>query len=611
MFGKFEASAAVRRRITIGVAIAVAGIMLLALRLWDLQVIRGEQMATLSESNRIRLRRVAATRGRVVDRNGKVLIDSQASFDAVLVPEDSRDLASTVELLAQFLHQSAGETQTILDRASGRPPFQEVLVKRNLDFDEVAALETNQFQLPGVSLRITPSRNYPYGPLLAHVLGYTGEVTQEELDRDRRYRPGDVVGKAGLEKAWEPYLRGIHGGQQVEVDALGRELRVLDEEEAIPGHTLVLSIDLDLQQAAESALGEEAGSIVVLDPRNGDVLAMVSEPSFDPNEFTGGIKPERWKELTNHPRHPLNARATQGQYPPGSTFKIIMAAAALDEGVINPFTSIRCTGHLPFGNHDFRCWKKGGHGSMNVHEALVNSCDVFFYQVGQRLGVDTIARYARAFGLGEPTGIEIGTERGGTIPDSAWKKRVFKQPWYAGETLSVAIGQGYVTATPLQMAEAAATIARGVRYKPRVLQRVEAIDGSLVKSVEPELVAKLPVRDTVLKEVQDALADVVARGTGKKGGLKEIAVAGKTGTSQVVTLGKERIPAAKLQWQQRDHAWFVAYAPAEDPTIAIATLVEHAAGGGGGAVAAPVTKQVLEAYFRLQEQRELAHYAQN
>lgn len=610
MYGKYEASPAVRRRVTIAVGFIIAGVLLLALRLWTLQVIRGDQMATLSENNRIRLRRVPATRGRVVDRNGKVLIDSQASFDAVLVPEDARDLPATVEALAQFLHQSAGETQAILNRAAGRPPFEEVVVKRNLDFDEVAALETRQLELPGVSLRITPSRSYPHGPMLAHVLGYVGEATQEELDKDRHYRSGDVVGKAGLEKAWERYLRGVHGGQQVEVDALGRELRVLEEEEAIAGHTLVLSIDLDLQQAAEKALGEEAGSIVALDPRNGDVLAMVSRPGFDPNEFTGGIKPERWRELTAHPRHPLNARATQGQYPPGSTFKIIMAAAALEEGVINPFTRIHCSGQLPFGNHVFRCWKKGGHGSMNVHDALVHSCDVFFYQVGQRLGIDAIARYARAFGLGAPTGIEIGTERAGIIPDSEWKKRVFKQPWFAGETLSVAIGQGYVTTTPLQMAEAAATIATGQRFKPRLVQRVEALDGSLVRTVDPDHVAKLPVRDTAIAQIREALIDVVARGTGKKATVAGVAVAGKTGTSQVVTLGKERVAATKLPWNQRDHAWFVAYAPAEDPTIAIATLVEHAP-GGGGAVAAPVTQQVLQEFFRLREERELARYAQN
>jgi penicillin-binding protein 2 len=610
MFGVHEISPAVRRRVAFCTAAAALGILLLALRLWDLQVIRGEQMAILSENNRIRLRRVPATRGRMVDRSGKVLVDSQASFEAVLVPEDARDLPSTVEVLAQSLHQSVSDTQATLERSAGRPPFQEVLIKRNLSFDEVAAIETHQLELPGVTLRVTPSRIYPYGAVLAHVLGYVGEATQDELERDPHYRSGDVVGKAGLEKAWEADLRGIHGGQQVEVDALGRELRVLDEEEAIPGHTLVLSIDLDLQQAAEAALGDEAGAIVALDPHTGDVLAMVSRPAFDPNEFTGGIKPDRWRELTQAPRRPLNARATQGQYPPGSTFKLIMATAALEEGIVNPFTRVHCSGHLQFGTHDFRCWKKGGHGSMNVHDALVNSCDVFFYEVGERLGIDSIARYAREFGLGAPTGIEIGNERAGIIPDSEWKKRVFKQPWFAGETLSAAIGQGYVTATPLQMAEAAATIATGVRYKPRLVNRVEAIDGSTVQTIAPQVAGKLAVRDTVLKQVREGLIDVVAHGTGKRAALPNVTVAGKTGTSQVVTLGAERIPAAKLKWEQRDHAWFVAYAPAEDPAIAVATLVEHAE-GGGGAVAAPVTKQVLEAFFRLRHEREPTRYAQN
>jgi penicillin-binding protein 2 len=610
MFGPHEASPAVRRRVALCAAGAVVAVLLLGARLWHLQIIRGDEMVALSENNRIRLRRVAATRGRVVDRHGKVLIDSQASFDAVLVSEDAPDLEHTVELLSQFLDQSAGETQAILARAAKRPPFEEVLIKRNLDFDEVAAIETHQLEIPGVSLRITPSRAYPYGSMLAHVLGYVGEVTQAEIDAGRNYRPGDMIGKAGLEKSWEPYLRGEHGGQQVEVDALGRELRVLNEAEAVPGHTLVLAVDLELQQAAEQALGGRAGAVVALDPRNGDVLAMVSQPSFDPNEFTGGIAPALWRELTRHERHPLNSRAIQGMYPPGSTFKIIMAAAALEEGIINPFTRIGCSGGLPFGNHTFRCWKRGGHGSVNVHEALVHSCDVFFYKVGQRLGVDAIARYAREFGLGAPTGIDLGNERGGVVPDTAWKKRALKQPWYAGETLSVAIGQGYVTATPLQMALATATIASGVRYQPRLVQRVEALDGTVVRTVEPRQVSRLPVRDTVLQQVREGLVDVVARGTGSKAKLVDVAVAGKTGTSQVVSLGKTRLKPHQMKWNQRDHAWFVAYAPAEEPTIAVATLVEHA-DGGGGAIAAPLTHDVLEAYFRLRDAREETRLAQN
>lgn len=610
MFGAHEVSPAVRRRISLCAAVAVGAMLLLGARLWNLQVLRGEELAALSENNRVRLRRLPATRGRVVDRTGKVLIDSQASFDAVLVAEDARDLPTVVETLAQHLGQSTAETQAILDRASGRPAFQEVLVKRNLTFDEVAAIETHQFELPGVSLRVTPSRHYPQGTTLAHVLGYVGEVTPEEVARDKRYRPGDAIGKAGVERAWEADLRGIDGGQQVEVDALGRERRVLDEVDAVPGHTLVLSIDLDLQHAAEAALGEEAGAIVALDPRNGDVLAMVSLPAFDPNDFTGGIKAARWRELTRHPRHPLTARATQGQYPPGSTFKIIMAAAALEEGVVNPFTHIGCRGALWYGNHNFRCWRRGGHGAPNVHEAMVGSCDVFFYQVGARLGVDTIARYARAFGLGAPTGLDLGGERGGLIPDTAWKQRALKAPWYKGETLSVAIGQGYVTSTPLQMAVATAAIATGRRPQPRLVQRVEALDGTAVREIAPAPGEPLPLRETVLRQVQDSLVDTVGRGTGNKANLRDVAVAGKTGTSQVVKIGAVRLKPSQMKWNQRDHAWFVAYAPAEDPTIAIATLVEHAP-GGGGAVAAPITRQVLETYFRLQAEREAVRLAQN
>ncbi len=611
MFGTYEVSPAVRRRLGVCSAVAVSGLVLLLGRLWVLQVLRGEEMAALSENNRIRLRRVPGTRGRVVDRFGRVLIDSEASFDALLVPEDTPDLELTIETLAHFLDQSAGDTQAVLDRATGRPPFQEILVKRDLDWEEVVALETHHLDLPGVSLRITPRRSYPEGPVLAHVLGYVGEVGQEDL-ADTRYRAGDLVGKAGLEKAWESYLRGVHGGQQVEVDAFGRELRVLEEAEAIPGNTLVLSIDLDVQRVAEEALGGRAGSVVVIDPRTGEVLAMVSHPSFDPNEFTRGIRSSEWDELIADPRHPLTPRATQGQYPPGSTFKIIVATAALEEGIINPFTRISCSGKIRFGGRDFRCWKQGGHGSLDLHGALVQSCDVFFYQVGQRLGVDTIAEYARAFGLGLETGIKLGHEKAGTIPDSAWKGRRFKQPWYKGETLSVAIGQGYVTATPLQMAQVIAAVATGVRYRPRLVQRIEAPDGSVMHTFEPEEVARLHVRSTVLAQIQAALRDVVngARGTGKRAALAGVTVAGKTGTSQVVALAQERVRKTDLAWRQRDHAWFVAYAPAEEPEVAVAALVEHVE-GGGGAVAAPVVRDVLEAFFRFRQERDPTRYAQN
>jgi penicillin-binding protein 2 len=601
-----------RRRLNVALGAGLLGFLLLLARLWDLQILRGDEMRTLSENNRIRLNRVQATRGTVVDRYGRVLVDSRPSFDAVLVPEDAHNVELTIENLAQFLGQSTADMHALVAQTAARPPFAQLIVKRDLSREEVVALETHQLDLPGVSLQITPRRSYPLGAKLAHLLGYVGEASPQDLEADPRDRMGDLVGKAGLEKRWESHLRGVDGGQQIEVDALGRKLRVLREVEEVPGNTVKLTIDLDLQAAASQALGDHDGALVALDPNSGEILALVNQPSFDPNVFARGVHHDEWRALLLDKHRPLNNRAVQGQYPPGSTFKVVVATAALEEGIINPFTRIYCPGGLQFGNHYFRCWKKGGHGSMNLHEAIVQSCDVFFYQVAQRLGIDPIAKYARAFGLGLPTGIDLEHERPGTIPDTAWKRRRFKQPWYAGETLSAAIGQGYVTATPLQMANMIATAAVGKRYRPHFVEQIETPDGAVAHTEQPELSGTLKVRDTTLAQVREALRDVVNtdRGTGKKARLKEVEAAGKTGTSQVVKMGKERLKPSQMPWQQRDHAWFVAYAPVEAPEIAVACLVEHAE-GGGGAVAAPVVHDVLQAYFQLKKDRENGKYAQD
>jgi penicillin-binding protein 2 len=606
-----EVPVVLRRRLSVALAITLLGFLGLLSRLWYLQIMQGDEMRLSSENNRIRLHRVQATRGTVVDRFGRVLIDSRPSFDAVLVPEDSPNLDLTIENLAGFVNQGTADLHALL-KGSTRPPFQEVTVKRDLGFEEVAAIETHQLDLPGVSLQITPRRSYPLGPTLAHLLGYVGEASPDDLQHDARYRMGDMLGKSGLEKRWEPFLRGVNGGQQVEVDSVGRKLRVLREVEEVPGDIVKLSIDLDLQQATTAALGDRDGSVVVLDPNSGEILAYVNHPSFDPNVFARGVRSQEWRALLADKHRPLNNRAIQGQYPPGSTFKFIVAAAALEEGIINPFTHINCPGGLKFGAHYFRCWKKGGHGPVSLHEALVQSCDTFFYQVAQRLGIELIAEYARKFGLGVSTGIDLEHEKSGTIPDSAWKRRRFKQPWYAGETLSAAIGQGYVTATPLQMANAVAMLATGKRYRPHFVMQVETPEGEVVHREVPEEIGALTMRPTSLKQIRDALRDVVAteRGTGKKARLRGVDVAGKTGTSQVVKLGKERLKPSKIPWQHRDHAWFVAYAPAEAPEIAVAVIVEHA-DGGGGAVAAPLTHEVLEKYFELKHERDQRNYAQN
>jgi penicillin-binding protein 2 len=595
-----------RRRLAVAVAMVIVVFSLTLVRLWRLQISEGEQYRSLSENNRIRLKRVRATRGVILDRNGQVVVDNRPSFDLVLVPEDAKDVPRTIEVLTRLLGPSAGDLEATVAAARNRPPFEGIVLVRDLDWESTVKIETHQFQLPGVSVQVGPRRTYPDGEMAAHLFGYVGEVNQDEMQSRSGYHLGDLIGKAGVERYWEDYLRGVDGGQQVEVDALGRKLRVLSEVPETPGHNLVLTIDRQLQLAAERALEKREGAVVAIDPRNGDVLAIASRPAYDPNIFARGIRREEWRGLTEDPLHPMNSRALQGTYPPGSTFKMIMAAAALEEGVVTPFTRIHCGGGLFFGNRVFRCWRRGGHGSVNLHDALVRSCDVFFYQVGQRLGVDTIAEYAHRFGLGAPTDIGFQHEARGIIPSSEWKLGRFGEPWYPGETLSVAIGQGYVTTTPLQMANAVAALANGgTVYKPRIVQRAQNPDGEVALAPEPTTLGALGLKKSTVLQIRDALFGVVnARdGTGTRARLPDVEVGGKTGTSQVTRLGPKQTNPMKIPRKYRDHAWFIAFAPVASPEIAIAVLAEHA-GEGGGKVAAPIARAVLARYFGLDEDDE-------
>src|SRR5215475_9632283 len=586
------------RRVAVASAIVLLAFVGIVVRLVSLQVVQGAEMRSISEHNRIRLVRVPAARGVVYDRYGELLIDNRPSFDVVYVPEDARGRPGVVRTLATRLNEPEDAVVERLRAPSKRPPYAGIVVARDLDWSGVVALETHQLELPGVSVRVGPRRYYPYGPLAAHLLGYVGEVSESELARgeDEDIRGGDVVGKANLERAWDHELRGRPGGQQVEVDALGRRVRVLEEVPDVAGDNLVLTLDRDLQEEAEDALGDRSGAVVALDPRNGDVLVLASRPAYDPNLFSRGIRHAEWRSLVQDPLKPLSNRAVQGQYHPGSTFKVVVAAGGLERGVITPSTGAYCRGGMPFGNHFFRCWRHGGHGHVRLHEAIVQSCDVFFYQAGQRLGVDLIADYARRLGLGLSTGIRLEHEKAGTIPDSQWKQRRFHRPWFAGETLSVAIGQGYVTATPLQMANLAATIANGgTRYRPRYVKRILAPDGTVRAEVQPDVLGQSGISAKTLQEVRTGMRDVVMtdRGTGKAARVRGVEVAGKTGTAQAVALRGSNRHARGT----RDHAWFIAFAPVANPEIAIAVLVEHG-GGGGGKLAAPIAKQVLERYFR-------------
>jgi penicillin-binding protein 2 len=585
-----------RRLVVVG-AVAALVVALLVSRLWYLQIMRGEENRRISESNRIRLTRLPAARGLVYDRFGELLVDNRPSFDVLLVPEDARDRGATLAMLAEHLGEPVEELDRRLRAPSRRPPYAGVVVERDLEWDDVVALETHQLDLPGVSIQVQPRRAYPHGALASHLLGYVGEANDRELTDDPRRRPGDVIGKGGLERVWDHELRGTAGGQQVEVDALGRRVRVLEEVPDVPGDTLVLTLDRDLQETAERALGDLRGALVALDPRDGEILAMVSKPAYDPNLFARGILAAEWKALTTDPWHPLTNRATQGTFAPGSIFKVAVAAGLLAEDVVTPHNHVFCPGGTQFGNRWFRCWNRNGHGSVDLNTGIMQSCDVYFYLMGQRLGIDRLAEYVRRFGLGFPTGVALPHEAAGIIPDTAWKRRRFDAPWYPGETLSVAIGQGYVTVTPLQMATMVATIANGgTRYRPQYVKRVEAPDGTVRREMVPEVLGFAAVGPEVLAQVRKGMEAVVMseRGTGKRARVPGVAVAGKTGTAQVVSLSEASGKGGKER--TRDHAWFVAYAPADAPTIAVACLVEHA-GGGGGAIAAPIVGQVLTRYF--------------
>src|SRR5262247_1900821 len=528
-----------RARLLYLLLILVFGALLI--RLFFLQVVDGERYTFLSENNRVRIKRIPGTRGMVLDRQGQLLIDSRPSFDLLFVPEDSEEPEKTLRLLARYLGRDDQELLTVLEENKKRPAFEELVLGRDVDWSTVVAVEAHQLDLPGVTLRTRPRRSYVQGPVAAHVLGYMGEIGLRQLKvlKDQGYVVGDEIGQYGLERRWEEILRGQSGGQQVEVDALGRRVRVLHEVPDVPGYTVHLTLDRELQETAFEALNGKEGTIVALDVNSGAILAMVSTPAFDPNVFARGIKAEEWTGLVKDQLRPLSNRATQGQFPPGSTFKIIMAIAALEEGVINPESFIQDPGFFPFGNRSFRDWKKGGHGSVNLHRAIVESCDTYFYQLGPKLGIDRIAKWARAFGLGERTGIALDDERSGTIPDTEWKMKRFRQPWFPGETVSVSIGQGYVTVTPLQLANMMAAVANGGKlFRPYLVSKVESVDGTSVREYGPELIRTIDLKPDTLNRVRGALADVVsgAGGTGGAARTPIIQVAGKTGTAQVIEM---------------------------------------------------------------------------
>jgi penicillin-binding protein 2 len=589
-----------QRLIMLMVAVSLAA-MVLFLRLFYLQVIKGQEFRRLSLNNSIRLQSIDAPRGFIFDRHGDLLVDNRPSFDLYISLKDARPLPETLQRLSPHTGMAVEALTLKVDALRGARSLNPVLIERDIGRDALAMVESHRYDLPGIDVQIRPLRNYIFPNFAAHLLGYIGEANPKELQRreNAELRMGDQIGKFGVEKSMEDYLRGERGGRQVEVNANGQVVRVLHTVHARSGHNLFLTIDRTLQKRAEELFVGEAGAVVAVDPTNGEILALASSPSFDQNDFITGLSTEKWRALIENPDRPLNNKAIQGEYPPASTYKIITALAGLQEGVITPDETLFCPGHYRFGNRTYRCWRRGGHGRVDLIQAIARSCDVYFYQVGQRLGIDRLAFYASAAGLGKRTGIALDHESRGLVPTAAWKKKRTGIAWQEGETLSVAIGQGFNLATPLQMAMFAAAVANGgKRYQPLLVKQIAIPEAASPSERPPRMVGHLPVSDTNLALVKQGMWEVVQgeRGTARIARLKQIDISGKTGTAQVVSLDHlEKETVDKDARRYKDHAWFIAYAPSEAPRIAIAVIVEH--GEHGSSAAAPIARELVRTYL--------------
>lgn len=574
---------------------------ILILRLWFLQILNGSTYRTKSENNRIRVCTISPFRGIIYDRNGELLVANRPSYDLYVIPEEVQDRAHLLQSLNRFVGLELQPAGQKLDKGSRRYPFRPICLKRDMSRDELALIETHRFNLPGVMIKVKPQRHYVCENLASHLLGYLGEVNERQLRRGRYpgTRPGDLIGKSGVEEKWQTVLSGMPGGEQVEVDAAGRKIRVISMKPPVSGKNIYLTIDKALQTTAEKALAGKKGAIVAMDPNNGEILALVSSPPFDPNLFVGGIDRATWRKIASSKDFILQNRALSGQYPPGSVFKIVVALAGLEEGVIDPEEEVVCTGVYRLGRNKYHCWKKHGHGKVKLHRAIVESCDIYFYKMGKRLGIDKLANYARMFGLGEVTGFDLGQEKPGLIPTSEWKLRKWGVPWQGGETVSVSIGQSFVLVTPIQLVTLISALYNGgVIFKPQVTKWVGKSGTEKIHEFSPKIMGRIAIRQEYFDIIKKALVGVVnePHGTGSKARLKHVSVAGKTGTAQVVTLEKEKAfhDKGEIPFRFRDHALFVAVAPAERPQIALAIVVEH--GGHGGSAAAPIAAEMIRAY---------------
>ena len=596
-----------RRRVLVAGAFVMLCFVVLAARFAWLQVSRFDYYHTRAEDNRIALVPIVPNRGLITDRNGVVLARNYAAYTLEITPSSLKNVDETIDALAEIVDiqpKDRRRFRKILDESKN---FESVPIRTRLTDEEVARLIARRFQFPGVEVNARLFRDYPNGSLASHFLGYIGRINDrdlkriEEREQESNYRGTDHIGKIGLEQSYEAELHGITGFEEVEVDAGGRAVRLLRRTAPVAGNNLVLTVDLELQKVAEEAFGNRRGAMVAIEPGSGAVLALVSAPGFDPNLFVDGISTQDWEALNNSPDHPLLNRALNSANPPGSTFKPFMALAALTTGKRTAQQAISDPGYFDFGGHRFRDDKVGGHGLVNMYQSIAQSCNTYYYKLAADLGIEQIAAFMSRLGFGSRTGVDLEGESSGVLPSPDWKKRRFKRPeqqkWYAGETISVGIGQGYNAYTPLQLAHATATLAAGgVVFKPHLVRYVEDVRSGERRMIEPAPVTNLGLKPEHLAEIRRAMIGVNLEGTGRRAfaGVPYL-VAGKTGTAQVYSLRGGRYKASEVRERLRDHSLYIAYAPAEAPKIALAVLVEN--GGFGASAAAPIARQVLDYYL--------------
>lgn len=572
--------------------------LLLATGFWRLQIQNPDYYSELAEQNRVKSLPLLAPRGRIIDREGRVIVSNYPSFSILLLREQTRQLLQDLPAISQGLDIPIEELQGRLRRFAREPKYEPIIVKEDATSADLAFLEAHRDDLPELEHVMVQRRLYARNGFAAHVIGYVGEVSDPELNNPEfaQYNPGAIVGKSGLERQYNDILMGQDGMRRAMVNSRGREVQKLEEKPATAGKQLRVTIDLDLQTAAEVAMDGKNGAVVALDPRSGEVLAMVSRPTYDPNKFAVRITSEEWRELVDNPDLPLLNRAIQAQLAPGSVFKVINATGGLEEGVLTPETAVSCAGGATFYGRYFKCWQKGGHGRIALHRAIVQSCDVFFYNAGQHLGIDKLAYYAEHLGMAHKTGIDLPHEEEGVMPSPEWKRRMFRDKWYAGETISVAIGQGSVAITPLQMAYIVGGIAWGGDFR-----RPHLVFPADVKAERPEAkldeVRRFPLKDETVEQVTLGMWGVVNEGggTGGRARIQGVDVGGKTGSAQVASLELTRAArSSQLKDQFKDNAWFVGTAPRRNPEIVVAVLFEH---GEHGYLAAPIVREVIKTYW--------------